>query len=115
MKAEGLARLGDRARLVNHKAGHGRRFVIGQVPAHRAIELPDGRGAIDHHRPVAQLAHALHGEVVLIANVADDLLDDVFERNEPLHHAIFVDNKGGMGLSAQKRLELVAQRRRIQG
>ena len=115
VKAEGLARLGNRARLVNDEAGHGRGFVVGQIPAHRAIELADGRRAVDHDRPVALLAHALHGDVVLVANVADDLLDDVFERDEPLHDAIFVDDQRGMGLSAQERLELVAQRRRIQG
>ena len=100
---------------MNHEAGHGRGFLVGQIPAHRAIELPDGRGAVNHDRPVAQFAHALHRDVVLIANIADDLLDDVFKRNQPLHDAVFVDDERRMGLSAQEGLELVAERRRFQG
>jgi hypothetical protein len=29
---------------------------------------------------------------VLVLDVADDLLDDVLQRNEAQHHAIFVDH-----------------------
>ena len=113
MKAEGLTRLGNRARLVNHEAGHRRGFVVRQIPAHRAIELTDRGGPIDHDRAVALFAHALHRDVVLIANIADDLLDDVFKRDQPLHDAVLVDDERRMGLSAQELLELVAQRRRF--
>src|SRR5580692_8366583 len=41
VKAEGLTRLGNRARLVNHEAGHRGGFVVRQIPAHRSIELTD--------------------------------------------------------------------------
>ena len=54
------------------------------------------------------LAHALHGDVVLVVDVADDLLDDVLERDEAEHDAIFVDHQRRMGLAAQERLQLIA-------
>jgi len=93
VEAESLARLGDRARLMNDQAGHGRGFVVRQIPAHRPIELPDRRRAIDHDRAVPLLAHPQHGHVVLVANIADDLLDDVLERYQPLNDAILVDDQ----------------------
>ena len=51
--------------------------------------------------------------VVLVLDVADDLLDDVLERHQAQHHAVFVDHQRRMGLAAQERLQLVAQRRRL--
>src|SRR3984957_2697451 len=77
MKAEGLTRLGYRARLVNHEAGHSRGFVVGQIPANRSIELTDRGGSIDHDRAITLFAHAQHRNIVLIANIANNLLDDV--------------------------------------
>ena len=113
VETESLARLRNRARLVDHKASHGRCFIVRQIPAHRAIELPDRGRAIDDDRPIALLAHAHHRDVVLVANIANDLLDNVFKCNQPLHDAVFVDDERGMGFSAQELLELVAQRGRL--
>ena len=111
MKAESLTRLGNRARLVNHEAGHRRGFVVRQIPADRAIELADRGGAIHHDRAVPLFAHPQHRNVVLIVNIADDLLDNVLKGDQPLHNAVLVDDERRMGLSAQELLELVAQRR----
>ena len=61
VKAEGLVRLGNRARLVDDEAGDGRRLVVGQIPVHRAVEVADRRRAVDDDRSVALLAHALRG------------------------------------------------------
>ena len=63
---------------------------------------------VDDDRAVALLAQPLHRLVVLVADVADDLLDDVLERHQPLHDAIFVDDERRMRLAAQKGLQLVA-------
>src|ERR1700746_1277494 len=41
VEGEGLAGLGDRARLVDDEPGDGRRFVVGQVPLQGAIEIAD--------------------------------------------------------------------------
>ncbi len=113
MEGEGLPRLGDGAGLMDDEAGHGRRLLVGQAPAHRAIEVADRNRAFDDDRAVALLAHAEHGLVVLVANVADDLLDDVLERHQSLHDAVFVDDQRRMRAAAQERLQLVAQRRRF--
>ena len=100
---------------MDHKASDGRGLVVRQIPAHRPIELSNGRRAVDHNRPVALFANAQHSDVVLITNIANDLLDDVFKRDQSLHDAVFVDDERRMGLSAQEHLQLVAQRRRIRG
>src|ERR1700722_11332188 len=113
MKAEGLTGLGYRACLVNHKPGHGCGFVVGQIPADRAVELTDRGGSIDDDRAIALFAHALYRNVVLIANIANDLLDYVLKRDHPLHDAVLINDERGMGLSAQELLELVTQRSRF--
>ena len=41
VEGEALARLGDRARLVDDEAGDRGRLVVGQVPVHRAVEVAD--------------------------------------------------------------------------
>jgi hypothetical protein len=46
---------------------------------------------------------------VLVADVADDLLDDVLERHEPHHLAVLVDDEGEMRLAREEGLELVGQ------
>src|SRR5271170_2125796 len=113
VKAEGLARLRNRARLMNDEPRHRGGFVVGQIPTHRPIELADGRRAVDHDRTVPLLAHALHGHVVLVANIADDLLDDVLKRYQPLYDAVLVDDQRRVHLAAKERLQLVAKGRRL--
>ncbi len=108
MKAEGLTWLGNRARLVNHKARHRRGFVVWQIPAECAIDLTDRGGPIDHDRAVSLFAHALYRNVMLVAYIANDLLDDVLEGDQPLHDAVLVDDERRMGLAAQELLELIA-------
>ena len=43
-------------------------------------------------------AHALDRDVVLVLDVADDLLEDVLERDEALHLAVLVDDEREVGL-----------------
>ena len=50
---------------------------------------------------------------MLVADVADDLLQNVLERDETHHLAIFVDDEGEMGLALQEGLELILERRRL--
>ena len=69
-----------------------------------------GTVAVDDDRAVGLLPDALHGDVVLVGDVADDLLDDVLERHQALHLAIFVDDDGEMRLAPQEGVELVLQR-----
>jgi uncharacterized membrane protein YraQ (UPF0718 family) len=109
VEGEGLFLGGNGLRLVNDEAGDGRRLLVGQVPVERAVDVADRYRAVDDDRAVGLLAHALHVDIVLVGDVADNFLDDVLQRDEAFHLAIFVDDEGDMGLAAQKGIELVAQ------
>src|SRR5271166_1949251 len=93
VEGEGLPRLGNGAGFMNDEAGDSRGLFVGQVPVHGAVEVTDRHRTVDDDGAVALLADALNGNVVLVANIADDLLDDVLERHQTLHHAIFVDDQ----------------------
>src|SRR5271167_72683 len=77
VEGEGLPRLGNGAGLMNDEAGDSRGLFVGQVPVHGAVEVTDRHRTVDDDGAVALLADALNGNVVLVANIADDLLDDV--------------------------------------
>ena len=113
VEGEGLAGLGDDARFVDDEAGDGRRLLVGQVPVHRAVEVADRHRAVDVDRAVRLRAHALHGDVVLVGDVADDLLEDVLERHQPLHLAILVDDQRDVRLALEEGVELVVEAGRI--
>ena len=55
---------------------------------------------------------ALDG-VVLVLDVADDLLDDVLERDDAAQRAVLVDDDGEMLVAGAEGLELVEQDRRF--
>ena len=103
MEGEDLAGLGDRPRLVDDEAGDGRRLLVGQVPVHGAVEVADRHRAVDIDRAVRLRPHALHRDVVLVVDVADDLLEDVLERHQPHHLAVLVDDQREVGLAAPGR------------
>ncbi len=50
---------------------------------------------------------------MLVLDVADDLLDDVLERDEALHLAIFVDHDGEVALALEEGVELVRNGARV--
>ena len=50
---------------------------------------------------------------MFVGNVADDLFENILERDEAQDHAIFVDDQREMGLALQKGLKLVLQACRI--
>ena len=52
-------------------------------------------------------------DVVLVGDVADDLLDDVLERDEPLQRAVLVDDQREVGAPAQELAHLLVERRRF--
>ena len=113
VKGEALSRLRDRPRLVDDDAGDGGRLVVGNVPIHRPVEVAHRHRAVDIDRTVRLRPHAGHRDVVLVADVADDLLDDVLDRHQAFHLAVFVDHQRERRLAAAKRLELLVERRRV--
>ena len=54
-------------------------------------------------------------DIVLVVDVADDLLDDVLERDDAPQRAVFVDHEGEMLVACAEGLELVEQRWSISG
>src|SRR5690606_5027501 len=81
----------------------------GKAPVQRAVEVADGDRAINDDGAVRLLPHALDVEVVLVRDVTDDFLDDVFKRHQAFELAIFIDHDGEMGLAAQECVELLQQ------
>src|SRR3954451_10115890 len=110
VEGETLAAFRNRARLVDHEPGDRGRLFIGKIPVHRAVEIADRLRAVHHDRAVRLRAHTSHDDVVLIGDIADDLLQDVLERDHAFDFAVFVDHKREMGLAAAKRLELFRYR-----
>src|SRR3954454_23640239 len=77
VKGEGLAGLRDHLRLVDHQPGDGGRLVIRQMPAMHAVEVADRNGAIDQIAARGFAAHPDRTDIVLVADLADDLLENV--------------------------------------
>ena len=65
--------------------------------------------AVDHPGAFAHRPHAGHGDVVLIGDVADDLLDDVLQGHHPHQRAVLVDHQGEMLAALAEGLELFQQ------
>ena len=51
--------------------------------------------------------------VVLVGDLADDLLEDVLERDQPLHLAVLVDDERQLRLALQELVELVLDAGRV--
>ena len=81
------------------RPGDRRRLLVGQMPVHGAVEVADRHRAVDVDRAVGLRAHALRREIVLVRDVADDLLKNVFQRDEALHLAVLVDDEREVGLA----------------
>ena len=96
---------------MDDQAGDGRRLLVGQVPVHHAVEIADRHRAIDH-APSRRLAARTPCTTRSCSsrNVADDLLQNILERDEAHDHAIFVDDEGEMRLALEKRLQLILER-----
>ncbi len=71
----------------------------GKFPAHDAVEIADRHRAFDGDRAVGIPPHAESDRIVLVLDVADDLLENIFQRDEAHDHAIFVDDQREMGLA----------------
>src|SRR5262249_31456696 len=98
VECEDLAGLGDGLGLVDPQAGHGGWLLVGQVPIHLPIAVADGYRAVDIDRAVYLRADADVLDIVLVGNLADDLLQDVLQRNQALHLAVLVDHERQLGL-----------------
>ena len=108
VEVEGLADLGDAPRLV-HAPGPrwSWRLPSGKLPAEFAVEVADRHVALAQEAAVLAPDHARYVGIVLVLDVADDLLDDVLEGDDAAQAAIFVDHDGEMLVAGTEGLELV--------
>ena len=98
---------------MQHQPGDGDGDVLGQAPAELAVEVADRHVALADHAAVLAPDHAALDGVVLVLDVADDLLDDVLEGDDAAQRAVLVDHDGEMLVAGAERLELVEQRGRF--
>ena len=93
---DALAHLGEPAEIGHDEAGHGLVRPLGQLEADLVREVLDVEQAVD----LDLAADALLGpllDVVLVADVADELLDEVLERHDARGAAVLVDDDGEVG------------------
>jgi len=66
--------------------------VARQLPPQGAVYLANIGGAIDHQCAVVLRVNIWAAQHVLIAELSDDLFEDVFERDDAAYVAVFVDH-----------------------
>ncbi len=74
--------------------GEGSRALLRQLGAHRLVEVVDRQGAGHRERAVVDPGDGRVREVVLVLDLADDLLEDVLDRDDALGAAVLVDDDG---------------------
>ena len=89
-----VARLGRAPQLPEDEAADGVVVVVGERAAELLVEVVDGERAVDPDRVVADPLDRLIRQVELVFDLADDLLEQVLERDDPLHRAVLVDDDG---------------------
>ena len=85
---------GQPAELVDDEAGHRLVRALGQLEAGAVLEVLEVEQAVDLDVAVDQRARGLLGDVVLVVDVADDLLDQVLEGDDAVGAAVLVDDDG---------------------
>ena len=104
---------GTRPSTLQHQAGDGVVvLVVGQLDAGQVLHLVGTQQAGERPAAVAQLAGVLAAPVVLVGDVADDLLDDVLERDDAGVPAVLVEHDGHLEavLAQQREQRVEAQR-----
>ena len=84
--------LGRAAELAEDEAGDRVVVLLGQVAAEALVEVVDRERAVDPHRVVVDPLDGLVRQVELVLDLADDLLEQVLERDDALHRAVLVDH-----------------------
>src|SRR5680860_61583 len=98
---------GDVAQHPVEQPAHGVPLLGGQVAVEQVVELVDRQARVHPPPPLAELLHKRFLAVVLVHDLADDLLQDVLDRDQPSGGAVLVDDHGQVHLL---RLQLAQQR-----
>ncbi len=92
LEAHDLALVGHVAEQVEDEPADRVPLRVGQLDAELLAHLVDRRAAGHPQRAVAQPLDRGHLDVVLVGDLPDDLLEQVFERHEPGGAAVLVDH-----------------------
>jgi len=79
------------------------------VEAHELLEVVDRIARGDPEDAVAEVLDLGTLDVVLVGDLTDDLLEDVFQRNDALEIAELVDDQSEVLAAVAKCLQLVEQ------
>ena len=74
-------------------------------PLELLVEVVDREGAVHANAAVVDPLDRLVGQVELVLDLADDLLEQVLERDDPLHRAVLVDHDRHVLVRAAELLE----------
>ena len=74
MEHEGLTDLWNAPGFVQHQPGGGGRLLVRQLPIELAVQIADRDRPVDHDRAVLLQLDALDHHVVLVGDLANDLL-----------------------------------------
>ena len=85
----------------------------GRRQSNSPVEVADRHRALDDEAAVRLADDAGDGDVVLVGDLADDLLEDVLQGHDAHQAAVLVDDDGEMLAAPAEGLELVEQRRRV--
>ena len=91
-----VAGLGGTAELPEDEAADRVVVLVGEVAGELLVEVVDGERAVDADGVVADALDGLVRQVELVLDLADDLLEQILERDDPLHRAVLVDHDGEM-------------------
>ena len=99
------------AELRQHQAAHGAHVLAAELVAQPALELGERHAALHPPAGLVELQHRrdLVG-VVLVVDLADDLLEDVLEGDDPRGAAELVHHHGEVAGSALEVAELAVER-----
>src|SRR3954447_5964120 len=85
-----------------NQSGHGLVVVAFQLGIEQILQRLDAQLAADHVFAVAEVDDRSFVFLVLVRDLADDLFDDVFDRDDARRAAVFVDNHRHLNVLALK-------------
>src|SRR3954447_2521764 len=104
VKGEALSRFGDGAGFMDHETGDCRGFIVGQSPAKLSIKVADRCRAVHDVGTIGLWTDAAAKRaLMLVRYIAENLVENIFARDETLQCAVFVDNKREMRAALAER------------
>ena len=92
VRAHLVADLRRTSELAEHEPGHRVEVLLLERRVELLVEVVDRVRAVDANVRVVDALDRRVGQVELVLDVADDLLEQVLERDDPLHVAVLVDD-----------------------